>query len=68
MPERLYATWGELLQEAVEKPGRMGECSKPTPPFTITVFRIWPSFAQVSKSESTHLRDIKLGTVSQVVL
>src|SRR3984885_3443960 len=23
MPERQYATWGELLREAVEKPGRM---------------------------------------------
>jgi hypothetical protein len=23
MPERKYATWGELLREAVEKPGRM---------------------------------------------
>ena len=28
MPERQHATWGELLQEAVEKPGRMLEaCS-----------------------------------------
>jgi hypothetical protein len=25
MPERQHATWGELLQEAVEKPGRMLE-------------------------------------------
>jgi hypothetical protein len=23
MPEKQHATWGELLQEAVEKPGRM---------------------------------------------
>jgi hypothetical protein len=25
MPERQHATWGELLREAVEKPGRMLE-------------------------------------------
>ena len=25
MTERQHATWGELLQEAVEKPGRMLE-------------------------------------------
>jgi len=25
MPERLHATWEELLKEAVEKPGRMLE-------------------------------------------
>ena len=25
MPERLHVTWGELLKEAVEKPGRMLE-------------------------------------------
>jgi hypothetical protein len=25
MPERQHATWGELLQEAVEKPGRLLE-------------------------------------------
>jgi hypothetical protein len=25
MPERQHATWGELLQEAVEKPGRVLE-------------------------------------------
>jgi hypothetical protein len=33
MPERQHATWGELLREAVEKPGRMLE---PTPPSATT--------------------------------
>ena len=62
MPERQHAAWGELLREAVEKPGRMLEA--------YTAFHNY-SFGKAAQADGvedeTFIKDLIKGKIAEII-